>query len=72
MEQFHRVCPGDSLELAHRICRPDYTLKGKGRYLRVQFRLDSVYAKGDCLVKVCLVLGAGQVWRGRTLGPGML
>ncbi len=56
MDQSHRVCPGDSLELAHRICRPDYTLKGKGGTCDVQFRLDSVYAKGDCLVKVCLVL----------------
>ena len=67
MDQSHRVCPGDSLELAHRICRPDYTLKGKGRYLRCsippwlglcQGRLPGQRLPGT--------VGSGQAWRGRT------
>ena len=57
MDQSHRVCPGNSLELAHRICRPDYTLKGRGGTCDVQFHLGSVYAEGDCLVKVWLEPG---------------
>ena len=40
------------IESVDRIIR----LRGRGGTCDVQFRLGSVYAKGDCLVKVCLVL----------------